>query len=834
MKIKSKQSTACNRQLLLLIAYCLLFTVCLNSSAQAQTPSEESARKKIADRYFDGLNYTRAQEIYQELSEKNPASPEYNFKYGACLMFTDTNRSSCIKYLLYAVNQSEPPALAYFYLAKALLRNYKFDDAMNYFEKFKLIATQKELEKYDTDLYIRNCKNAIILINQPMEADILSQKIVHRDFFTSAYDVFLPEEKIYSLSEAFKTKMDKKNRVNLFMCFYENNNAAVFSSYGSSGKNGKDLFRKIKFGNEVWSKSSPLGKEINSIYDEDYPFITSDGSVLYFCSNGQGSMGGYDIFRCEWDEQKQQWSKPYNMGYPINSPFDDLLFVPITGEQIAYLASDRKTPLGKIEVLKIKYPKEIVTTAIIKGMFEVANHPEIKKAQLTVVNLTTNELVGIYNTSKKGEYILSLVPGTRYQFMLKAKGYREHSVEIRVPEQERKYLLRQYIRLEENDSYETVLFYDFFTEKSAAAFSTAALGADVVKSEREKSKDVSASDKKATPTGGHPQGEKPDKHTSEKEKEGSKLDKEANNAFKIGDYVTAMQLYFRLLAETNLHPKYNYRTGICVMNSNKDKSLAIPYFEKASASLEVPGDVFYHLARCEHLSENYQKAITHYEKYKTIVSLTEISKQQIDLLITQCKNALALQHQPLQYEILNKKLVFAESIYLSFNTYEFSGKFLVTPDEFRTELDKKNNFKSIFFLAKDNKALYYSSYGTDGKTGKDIYKREKLPSGEWSEPQYMQGINSVQDEDYPFMAPEGTLYFSSTGYNSIGGYDVFRAKWSYTSQAWNAPENMGLPVNSPADDIFFILCKDGESIYFSSDRNSASGSMEIFNAQEIK
>ena len=806
-----------------IVLYYLLFII---HSLQAQTPSEESSKKKIADRYFDGLNYTRAQEMYRELSEKNPANDEYSFKYGTCLMFTDTNKAACMKYLLNAVKQPNPSALSYFYMAKAFHRNYKFEDAIIYFEKFKLIADIKEVEKYDIDLYIQYCKNARMLMEHPVTTDILSQKIVHRDFFTSAYELFLPEEKVYSLSETFKTKVDKKNRANLLMCFYNNNNNAIFSSYGSSGKNGKDLFRKIKYSNEVWSKSSPLGKEINSPYDEDYPFITSDGSVLYFCSNGTGSLGGYDIFKCEWDEQQQRWSKPQNMGYPINSAFDDLLFVPIAGEQIAYLASDRTTPLGKMEVLKIKYPKEIITSVLIKGMFEVADHPEIKKAQLTVVNLITNELTGIYNTTKKGEYILLLVPGARYQFMLKAKGYQEHSVEIRVPEQERKYLLKQYIRLEKNNEYETAIFYNFSSEKSAAAFSTSvakgSLGAatDVVKSEREKSNNISAADKK----------EKPAQYKSEKEREGSKFDKEANNAFKIGDYTNAMQLYFRLLVENNLHPKYNYRAGICMMYNNKDKSLAIPYLEKASVSLEVPGDVFFYLGRCHHLSGNYQQAISYYEKYKAIVSLTEISKQQIDLLITQSKNGLATQHIPPKYEIVNKKLVFSESIYLSFNTYEFSGKFLVAPDEFRTEIDKINNFKPILFLTKDNKTLYYSSYGADGKTGKDIYKREKLPSGEWGEPQYMQGINSAQDEDYPFMATEGVLYFSSTGYNSIGGYDVFRAEWIYTSQAWNVAGSMDLPVNSPADDIFFLLCKDGESIYFSSDRNSTLGSMEIFNA----
>ena len=82
-----------------------------------------------------------------------------------------------------------------------------------------------------------------------------------------------------------------------------------------------------KLPNNTWTEPINLGTTINTDGDENYPYLSEDGHTFYFCSTKDGSMGGYDIYKSIWDERKDKWSKPINMGAPINSPFDDLLFV---------------------------------------------------------------------------------------------------------------------------------------------------------------------------------------------------------------------------------------------------------------------------------------------------------------------------------------------------------------------------------------------------------------------------------------------------------------------------------------------------------------------------
>ena len=92
-----------------------------------------------------------------------------------------------------------------------------------------------------------------------------------------------------------------------------------YSSYGLDGANGKDLFLMRKLPNKTWTDPINLGDLINTPGDEDFPYVTPDGKILYFCSTKHGSMGGYDIYKSKWNERKDKWDAPVNMGAPINS-----------------------------------------------------------------------------------------------------------------------------------------------------------------------------------------------------------------------------------------------------------------------------------------------------------------------------------------------------------------------------------------------------------------------------------------------------------------------------------------------------------------------------------
>lgn len=130
-------------------------------------------------------------------------------------------------------------------------------------------------------------------------------------------------------------------------------------------------------------------------------------------------------------------------------------------------------------------------------------------------------------------------------------------------------------------------------------------------------------------------------------------------------------------------------------------------------------------------------------------------------------------------------------------------------------------------LSFDGKTLYFASDRMGGYGGLDLYKSELKENGLWG-PAVNLGptINSDKDEDAPFISKdEKSLYFSSKGHLTMGGYDIFRI--TMENGQWTLPVNMGVPINSVSDDIYFNLNNQGVG-YLSSDRKGGFGSLDIY------
>lgn len=132
----------------------------------------------------------------------------------------------------------------------------------------------------------------------------------------------------------------------------------------------------------------------------------------------------------------------------------------------------------------------------------------------------------------------------------------------------------------------------------------------------------------------------------------------------------------------------------------------------------------------------------------------------------------------------------------------------------------------------DGQNVYFVSDRDGGYGGRDIYRIVKLPNGEWSKPQNMgPEINTPYDEDSPFIAINNkTLYYASNGPASMGGFDVF-VSFRDADNNWSTPLNMGYPINSTGDDIFYTTTVDGLRGYLSSFRKDGYGEKDIYEIQ---
>ena len=147
-----------------------------------------------------------------------------------------------------------------------------------------------------------------------------------------------------------------------------------------------------------------------------------------------------------------------------------------------------------------------------------------------------------------------------------------------------------------------------------------------------------------------------------------------------------------------------------------------------------------------------------------------------------------------------------------------------------------NDFESSAFVLPDGKTMYFSSSKKSKSGSLNIYKTTMGKDGNWSEPEILgPEVNSEgADEDCPFVTNDGkTLYFSSKGHNSIGGYDVFVSHWSESENKWSKAESLGMPVNSVGDDMYFMLDKTSTHGYFASFREGGKGGMDIYHVGKI-
>jgi outer membrane protein OmpA-like peptidoglycan-associated protein len=117
---------------------------------------------------------------------------------------------------------------------------------------------------------------------------------------------------------------------------------------------GKDIFFSRQDANGKWKKPENIGNEINTPYNEEAVFLSSDGNTLYFSSNGHNSMGGFDVFRSERNDFGE-WSPAENMGYPINSPDDDVFYKTTPGGRYAYYSANRMGGHGGRDIYRILF-----------------------------------------------------------------------------------------------------------------------------------------------------------------------------------------------------------------------------------------------------------------------------------------------------------------------------------------------------------------------------------------------------------------------------------------------------------------------------------------------
>ena len=151
-----------------------------------------------------------------------------------------------------------------------------------------------------------------------------------------------------------------------------------------------------------------------------------------------------------------------------------------------------------------------------------------------------------------------------------------------------------------------------------------------------------------------------------------------------------------------------------------------------------------------------------------------------------------------------------------------------TPEKLKGDVNTQY-WEGSVSMSSDGKTLYFSSEKPGGMGKRDIYKAKLQSDGSWRDVQNLgPTINTNLDDDAPFIHPDGKmLHFSSKGHKSMGGYDIFRCEM-LTDSIWSEPYNLGYPINTTEDDIYYVLSADGKRGYYSSGKAGEFGQQDIY------
>ncbi len=212
-------------------------------------------------------------------------------------------------------------------------------------------------------------------------------------------------------------------------CFFTNDGSkAFFSSDRLGGLGGRDLYMCLKTSDSTWSEPRNLGSKINSVLDEDAPFVSVDNKTLYYSSNGEKSIGGFDILISDLDVDGN-YSDSRNVGYPFNSTNDDIYYTTTIDGLRGYMASYRENGQGEKDIYEISNDfLGVKSIAVLKGLIRMRDFsplPEDFAVSMTIKCLNCEDsksLRTLFPRVTDGYFFTDLQPCKSYELSFMKAG----------------------------------------------------------------------------------------------------------------------------------------------------------------------------------------------------------------------------------------------------------------------------------------------------------------------------------------------------------------------------------------------------------------------------
>lgn len=367
------------------------------------------------------LSFKEAKKVFQQYQQK-----ENNGKYSDVVQRNIINCDEATKLLKSPLNvtfknlgekiNSEYPDY-YPFVSK--------NDSILYFTSRRRgnLGGSKEFDGYyPSDIYYfilnttySKAKNAGKMLNSIGDDQVVGLSndgrnlFVYFDMIDHYGDIYIAENKSGRFSRNFKLDNTVNSRdLETSASISADGNTLFFTSDRAAGYGGLDIYMSRKLPDGNWGTPQNLGATINTPYDEDFPQLSNDGNTLYFSSTGIPGMGGADIFHSKWHSERNEWSLPINMGYPINTPADNRTISFSINETFAYVSDNRDDSFGDFDIYRVEFHNKKSGKAVY--IYSSVNDINDNTVELIVYS-DNKEIIGIYQPNSKGKFIVILESG---------------------------------------------------------------------------------------------------------------------------------------------------------------------------------------------------------------------------------------------------------------------------------------------------------------------------------------------------------------------------------------------------------------------------------------
>lgn len=298
-----------------------LLGLCMAGTAGAQTLTQ-------AKNFFEQGEFEKAKPVFERLVKQSPSNASYNYWYGACCYETGESEKA---YTYLSKSAKRRYIDAYLYMGKWCYDAYRFDEAEENLNEYIELRSRKKGNTEEGERMLDKVRRGQRMIRGVEKVAVIDSFVVDKQDFLKAYKLSADAGDIQITENGvqFTNEMGDKQLQSI-------RNAEGQSSLYSSMK----LIDR-------WSRPEAV-TSINELGNADYPFVAGDGITMYYASDNEESMGGYDIFVTRYDSDDNSYLRPDNLGMPFNSPANDYMYVIDDLNNLGWFVSDRRQPEGKV------------------------------------------------------------------------------------------------------------------------------------------------------------------------------------------------------------------------------------------------------------------------------------------------------------------------------------------------------------------------------------------------------------------------------------------------------------------------------------------------------